>query len=95
MFDSTTFEKTSTHLGVIWLHGRNGVRFRFEVRELYKPAPGAVEIQSRIRNGRYAWLRMRPSGQSDVHPDAKFTLTHRPAAGDTYSVEQVIASLKS
>jgi len=95
MFDSITSEVASTHLGAIWLHGRNGVRFRFEVRELHSPAPGAVEIQSCIRNGRYAWLRLLPSGQGEVHPKATFTLTHRPARGDKLSVAEVIKELKT
>ncbi|QIK41898.1 hypothetical protein [Pontivivens nitratireducens] len=95
MFDSSTFEKNTTHLGAIWLNGRNGFRFRFEVREAHSPAPGAVEIQSCIRQGRYVRLRLVPSGQAEIHPMAQYTLTHRPDKDDKFSVEQVIAALKS
>ncbi|SOH92671.1 hypothetical protein SAMN06273572_101519 [Monaibacterium marinum] len=95
MFDSSTVEAGTTHLGVVWLHGRNGVRFRFEVRDLHVPAPGAVEIQSNIRGGRYTWLRLGPSGQTVPHPKARYTLTHRPAPGDKLSVAEVIEALKT
>ena len=94
MFDSSPPATSPGHLGDIWITGRNRMKFRFEVSVLHVPAPGAVEIQACLRAGRYALLRIGPSGRTVPHPKAEFTLTHRPGPADTLSVDEVVCALK-
>ena len=80
MFDSSKPVSSPGHLGTIWIDGRDGMRFLFEVMPLHVPAPGAVEIQARLRGGCYARLRVGRSGREMPHPKAEFTLIHHCTA---------------
>lgn len=94
MFDFSNEETRADHLGAIWLDGEDGMRFRFEVRGLHAPAPGAVTIHARLAGGRYVPLRIVESGADTPHPRATHVLTHRPHADDPLNCRDVIRALK-